>query len=77
MAQITIYLPDEIEAAARKAAEERRTSVSRWIAEQITGNLSSTWPVPVLRAFGAFTEFPEAKELRRGYGKDTPREPLV
>ena len=66
----------EPEAAARKAAGKRRISVSRWIAGQITGNLSSTWPAPVLKAFGAFAEFPEAKELRRGYGKDAPREPI-
>jgi len=76
MAQITIYLPDEIEAAAREAAETQQTSISRWIAEQITANLSSTWPAPVLKAFGAFPDFPEARELRRGYGKDARREPL-
>jgi len=76
MAQITIYLPDEVEAAARKAAEEEQTSVSRWIAERIIANLSSAWPVPVLKAFGAFADFPEARELRRGYGKDSRREPL-
>jgi hypothetical protein len=32
MAQITIYLPDEIENRARKAAKVKGTSVSRWIA---------------------------------------------
>ena len=35
MAQITIYLPDEIESKVRKAAKARRTSVSRWIADQV------------------------------------------
>ena len=76
MAQITIYLPDEIEAKARKAAKQRRTSVSRWIAEQVEEKLRSTWPEAVLKAFGAFPDFPAVEELRRGYGKDVPRESL-
>ena len=76
MAQITIYLPDEIEAKARKAAKKQKTSVSRWIAGQLTEKLKSAWPPEVLEAFGAFPDFPEAKDLRKGYGKDAPREPL-
>jgi hypothetical protein len=76
MAQITIYLPDDIEAEARKAAESEHTSVSRWIAGQISEKLSAKWPAAVRKAFGAFPDFPDADELRRGYGKDSPREPL-
>jgi len=76
MAQITIYLPDEIEAKARKAAKQQHTSVSRWIAEQVTRNLTSTWPAEVLEAFGAAPDFPDAQELRSGYGKETRREPM-
>jgi hypothetical protein len=33
MAQVTIYLADEIEARARKAAKAQGTSPGRWIAE--------------------------------------------
>ena len=76
MAQITIYIPDEIEAKVRKAARRQKTSVSRWIAGQLTERLKSTWPADVLDAFGAFPEFPDARTLRRGYGKDASREPV-
>jgi len=76
MARITIYLPDEIEAAVRKAAKRPATSVSRWIAGHLAEKLKSTWPPAVLDAFGAFPDFPETKDLRRGYGGDAPREPL-
>jgi hypothetical protein len=75
MAQITIYLPDEIERKARKTAEEEGTSVSRWIADRVTHTLEDAWPKSVLDAAGAFPEFPGIGQIRGGYGKDR-REPL-
>ncbi|HXP83151.1 MAG TPA: hypothetical protein VN841_00435 [Bryobacteraceae bacterium] len=76
MAQLTIYLPDALEAKARKAAKARRESVSRWIAAQVQRSLSDTWPQRVLDAAGAFPDFPELNQIRKGYGKDAPREPM-
>ena len=73
MAQITIYLPDAIENKARKAAKAKKTSVSRWIADQVVRTLQDTWPRGVLDAAGAFPDFPSLDEIRRGYGKDAPR----
>jgi hypothetical protein len=77
MSQITIYLPDEVERRARKAARAEGTSVSRWIAGQVVRRLEESWPKAVLDAAGAFPDFPNARELRKGYGKDRPREPLT
>jgi predicted transcriptional regulator len=74
MAQLTIYLPDALEAKARKLAKARRESVSRWIASQVQRSLSDTWPQQVLDAAGAFPDFPELHQIRKGYGKDSPRE---
>ena len=77
MAQITIYLPNDVEAKARKAAKTRRTSVSRWIAEQVTQSLGNAWPRGVIDAAGAISDFPDIDEIRKGYGKDSPREKLL
>jgi len=74
MAQVTIYLADEIEVRARNAARERGVSLGRWIAEQIARKVKNTWPPEVLTAVGAFPDFPEPEELRSGYGPDAPRE---
>ncbi|HLH04303.1 MAG TPA: hypothetical protein VKX25_16180 [Bryobacteraceae bacterium] len=74
MAQITIYLPDEVEVRVRKAAKARRQSVSRWIAQQITNDLQSTWPPGVVEAAGALPDFPDLRDIRAGYGKDSQRE---
>jgi hypothetical protein len=76
MAQVTIYLPDDIEAQARKAARVRGTSLGRWIAEQVSEKVNNAWPPEVLAAIGKFPDFPDAGELRRGYGTDAPRESL-
>ena len=74
MAQVTIYLPDELESKVRNAAKARGQSVSRWIAEQIVQNLEDTWPKSVLDAAGAAPDFPDTAALRRGYGLDARRE---
>ena len=76
MAQLTIYLPDDLESKARKAAKAKGKSVSRWIADQVVRSLEDTWPKAVLDAAGAFPDFPTLEEIRKGYGKDLPREHL-
>jgi hypothetical protein len=76
MSQITIYLPDDIENKARKAAKAKGNSVSRWIAEQVVDTLEETWPQGVLDAAGALPDFPDIAEIRSGYGKDSRREPI-
>jgi hypothetical protein len=73
MAQITIYLPDKVEARARRAAKAGRKSVSKWIADEVTRTLDDTWPQSVVDAAGIAPDFPDIEELRKGYGKDIPR----
>lgn len=76
MAQITIYLPDDVEREARKAAKAQKKSVSRWIADQIKHSVAKSLPQAWIDAAGAFPDFPDVEELRKGYGKDAGRESL-
>jgi hypothetical protein len=76
MAKLTIYLPDEVERKARKAAKENRTSVSRWIADEVKRKLDRSWPPEFLAAAGSCPDFPSLEELRKGHGPDAPREPF-
>lgn len=71
MAQITIYLADPIEEKARKASKAQGTSER---AEQVSRGLDGAWPKAVLDAAGAAPEFPDLDEIRRGQGRDVPRE---
>lgn len=76
MAHLTIYLPDEVEREVRKSASESNLSVSRWVAGRITKSVETSWPAEFLALAGAFPDFPDAEELRRGYGEDVRRETL-
>ena len=76
MAHLTIYLTDDVEREVRRAAKAAKVSVSKWVADRVTGSVKSSWPHEFLALAGAFPEFPEAGELRRGYGEDVPREDL-
>ncbi|MGA2741046.1 MAG: CopG family transcriptional regulator [Bryobacteraceae bacterium] len=76
MAHLTIYLKDDIELRVRKAAKAAKVSVSEWVAERVAKSVESCWPPEFLALAGAFPDFPDVGELRRGYGKDVPRESL-
>ena len=76
MSQVTIYLPNDVENKARKAAKAKGESVGRWIASQVARAVEDTWPQEVLDAAGAIPDFPGLEEIRKGYGRDTRREPL-
>lgn len=76
MARITIYLNDDVERKVRKAAKSAKVSVSKWIADRVAQAAQDSWPVEFLELAGAFPDFPEAEDLRKGYGEDVPRENL-
>jgi hypothetical protein len=76
MAHLTIYLSDAVERQVRKAAKAAKVSVSRWVADRVAKSVETSWPAEFIALAGAFPDFPEASELRKGYGKDVPRERL-
>ena len=76
MARVTIYLSDDVEQRVRKAARAARESVSKWVADRVVSAVETSWPPEFLALAGAFPDFPDAVELRTGYGDDVPRETL-
>ena len=76
MAHLTIYLTDDVERRVRKAAKAGKVSISKWIADQVSQSVETSWPPEFLALAGAFPDFPDAVELRKGYGKDVLRESL-
>ena len=73
MAHLTIYLTDDVELRVRKAAKAAKVSMSRWVADCVTKSVETSWPPEFLALAGAFPDFPDAEELRKGYGEDVPR----
>ena len=76
MAHLTIYLNDDVERRVRKAAKAAKVSVSRWVADRVSQSVEKSWPPEFLALAGAFPDFPDADDLRKGYGEDVPRESL-
>lgn len=76
MAQITIYLDDELTQQVKQSAAEAKVSQSQWIADLIRQHCHTDWPLAVREMAGSWQVFPEQEEIRAEQGKDTPREPL-
>jgi hypothetical protein len=76
MAQITIYLDDEVLALVKTATKTGGISQSQWIAEAVRRRVRTEWPAAVLAMAGAWPDFPTAQEIRESQGADTSRERL-
>ena len=76
MAHLTIYLTDDVERRVRKAAKAAKVSISKWVADRVRQSVETSWPPEFLALAGAFPDFPDADDLRKGYGEDVPRESL-
>ena len=74
MAHLTIYLTDDTERRVRRAAKAAKVSVSKWVADRVAKSVETSWPPEFLALAGSFPDFPDASELRKGYGQDVPRE---
>jgi hypothetical protein len=76
MAHVTVYLNNDVEEKARKAAKAAKTSMSKWVANQVEKAVETSLSPEFLALAGAFPDFPDLEELRAGYGQDVPRESL-
>jgi hypothetical protein len=76
MAQITIYLDDELIQQVKQSAAAAKVSQSQWIADLIRQHCHNDWPPAVREMAGTWQVFPQQDELRAEQGQDTPREPL-
>jgi hypothetical protein len=76
MGKVTIYLDDNTENLAKKAARSQGVSLSKWIASALRAKTPIAWPKEVLELEGAWPDFPEIHELRRGVLHEPRREEL-
>jgi hypothetical protein len=74
MGQVTIYIDEETEKKMLKMIQKRGVSKSKWIAELIREKTATTWPEQVAKLAGAWQDLPTAEQIRKGMGKDAPRE---
>lgn len=78
MGQVTIYLDDQTETLLKRHIRKSGESASRWVAEAVRRRVGKEWPPDVLELLGSWKaeDFPDAADLRTGYGPDAMREQL-
>jgi len=76
MAQITIYLDDEVLALVNAAVQSAKVSKSHWIAEAVRARVRKEWPSSVRELAGAWPDFPSAEQIRGRRPADVRRERL-
>jgi hypothetical protein len=70
------YLTEDVQRQVRKLAKIAKLSVSKWVAERVMKSAEASWSPEFLALAGAFPDFHDAADLRKGYGEDLPRESL-
>lgn len=73
MAQVTLYLDEEVDRVMRECAQAAGVSNSRWVADLIRRHAGAAWPPAVLGLAGAFPDFPTADDVRPQGAADLPR----
>jgi hypothetical protein len=76
MAQVTLYLDEQLHSRLREAAEQRKVSQSQFVAELIRKATMIEWSKQVQDLAGSAPDFPLADELRAGLLPDAARDGL-
>lgn len=74
MAQMTIYLDNELEIKLKKNVALLGISLSQFVTGLIRKELHEEWSSSVHQLVGAWDDFPEAQTLRNTTAKDSVRE---
>ena len=74
MPQLNLYVDDPTHQTIKAAAKAAGVSLSKWVSNLVRERTSDEWPPEVLALAGSWKDFPDAEELRKGYGTDLPRE---
>ena len=74
MAQITIYITNDLESKVKEIASSLDTSVSKYIATIIEKNINNNWNPKVKKLAGSWSDFPTIEEIRKESADDVKRE---
>ena len=74
MAQITIYINNDLESKVKDIANSLNTSISKYISTVLEKNINKNWNPKVENLAGSWSDFPTAEEIRSNDVMDTKRE---
>ncbi|AFV96662.1 MULTISPECIES: hypothetical protein [unclassified Sulfuricurvum] len=74
MAQMTIYLDNELESKVKQNVAAMGISLSQFVSGLIRKELHEEWSPAIHQLAGAWDDFPDAKSLRDSEAHDCARE---
>ncbi len=74
MAQITIYINNDLESKVKEIANSLDTSISKYISTVLEKNISNDWNPKTKELVGSWSDFPTIEEIRHDNTPDIKRE---
>jgi len=74
MAQVTIYIPNNLESKIKEKASSLNISVSKFISILLEQKVQNEWSSSSRKLAGAWDDFPTLQEIRANQGQDALRE---
>jgi hypothetical protein len=74
MAQITIYINNDLESKVKEIANSLDTSISKYISTVIERNINNNWNPKIKNLAGSWSDFPSIEEIRNNNNLDAQRE---
>ena len=74
MAQVTIYIPNDLEKKIKEKSKELNISISKFITKLLEQKVQNSWSKETKKLVGAWDDFVDAKDLREPKAKDIKRE---
>jgi len=74
MAQVTIYIPNELENKIKEIANSLNISTSKFITTLLEQKIQNEWNPNIKKLAGAWSDFPSLEEIRANQGRDILRE---
>jgi len=74
MAQVTIYIDNNLEENIKRLAKNTGESISKFISKILEQNISSNWDNEIKDLAGSWSDFPTIEDIKNTQAKDTKRE---
>ena len=74
MAQVTIYIPNDLESQIKAMASSLNISISKFISTLLEQKVQNEWSYSGKKLAGSWDDFPTLQEIRANQGQDALRE---
>jgi len=74
MAQVTIYIPNDLESQIKEMAKSLNISISKFISTILEQKVKNEWSNESRKLGGSWDDFPTLEEIRANQGQDVQRE---